>query len=158
MGGKRGIQRILSQKKETLGELVYKVSGSTFNNLINMRKGKGEYFGNLIKDLGISVAYEKVSCYCLNGSYEYYWLEPETAVLEKDWLLGLVDARTKEVTLFLIPANTFSKTQKAENSLKLRKDDPDNLELKILPKNYLEQYSKKSFLTFMILKFKIEIV
>jgi hypothetical protein len=83
-----------------------------------------------------------------------FWINPQSAVVGKDWYLILNNQFTGELIVLYIPANSFAIRTNAASGLVVRNDRPDRIELNISAETLIDRTSKCSFKEYEMARIK----
>ncbi|MCR5204591.1 MAG: GIY-YIG nuclease family protein [Lachnospiraceae bacterium] len=103
---------------------------------------------------GVKLASKNTSYAVLRPDKGYFWINPRIKVLESDWNVILNDTANSELVILSVPANTFDDDNKSNMGLKVRKDKPDLLDIKISREKLTDTVSGLSFSKYLQTKIK----
>lgn len=83
-----------------------------------------------------------------------FWINPQSAVVGKDWYLILNNQFACELVVLHIPANSFAIRTNTASGLVVRNDRPDRIEINISAETLIDRTSKCSFKEYEVARIK----
>ena len=138
-----GVQVFVKGSKKTNTKTVLPPIPDSTQKEIEFR-AKSEV-GNFLSQHGVKL--NKFYSYAkLQEKKKTFWVNPRTELLNEDWMLILNNQLTKTIYVLSIPKNTFvCSLNHTPNSLVIRPDKPQYIDLNIHQTSFVDLRSKLSF-------------
>jgi len=103
---------------------------------------------SFLKSNGISLE-KSVNYSIFHAGKKAFWLNPNVSCVEKDWSLILNNTDKNELIILHIPKNSLSIASDKIKGLKVRKDMPKRIDLRIAADSMIDTVSKTDFSKFV---------
>ena len=97
---------------------------------------------------------KKVTFATLQAEKEFFWLNPNTSCLDTNWNIILNNTVSKEIIVVLIPKGALELSADSTSGLRVRKDNPKRIDLKISANTLIDSVSKVDFSRFEVQRVK----